>query len=102
MIRNTEWEIHGLSWEKKLRTPLMLFPFEHNTKSEIYSFIKRQHPTLVDYAWTCMNPSQVKEDKRWVPCKVCKKCVEYRSAVHIAERAMLKVKIGKNYEDLLK
>ena len=102
MVRNNEWEIHGLSWEKKLRTPLMLFPFEHNTKSEIYSFIKRQHPTLVDYAWTCMNPSQVKEDKRWVPCKVCKKCVEYRSAIHIAERAMLKVKIGKNYEDLLK
>ena len=82
MIKNNEWEIHGLSWEKKLKTPLMLFPFEHNTKSEIYSFIKRKHPRLVDYAWTCMNPNQVKEDKRWVPCKVCKKCVEYRSAIH--------------------
>ena len=79
MTKNNEWEIHGLDWRKKLQTPLMLFPFEHNTKSEIYSFIKREHPTLIQYAWTCMNPSQVKEDKRWVPCRVCKKCVEYWS-----------------------
>ena len=45
----------------------MLFPFEHNTKSEIYSFIMRQHPTLVDYAWTCMNPSRVKKIKDGFP-----------------------------------
>jgi hypothetical protein len=102
MVTNSEWEIHGLDWRKKLKTPLMLFPFEHNTKSEIYSFIKREHPTLIDYAWTCMNPSQVKEDKRWVPCGVCGKCIEYKSAVQIAESAKLKVRVGKNYEDLLR
>ena len=102
MIKNQEWEIHGLQWEKKLSTPLMLFPFEHNTKSEIYSFIKRKYPVLVDYAWTCMQPVQVQKDKRWLPCGKCAKCIEYKAAKKIAENASLKVKVGKNYKDLLK
>lgn len=102
MIKNQEWEIHGLQWEKKLQTPLMLFPFEHNTKSEIYSFIMRKYPVLVDYAWTCMQPVQVEKDKRWLPCGKCAKCIEYKAAKQTAENAWLKVKVGKNYKDLLK
>ena len=102
MIKNQEWEIHGLSWEKKLKTPLMLFPFEHNTKSEIYSFIMRKYPRLVDITWTCMQPVQVEDDKRWLPCGKCSKCIEYAAAKKTAENAWLKVKVGKNYKDLLK
>ena len=102
MIKNQEWEIHGLQWEKKLQTPLMLFPFEHNTKSEIYSFIQRKYPRLVDIAWTCMQPVQVEKDKRWLPCDKCAKCIEYKAAKQTAENAWLKVKVGKNYKDLLK
>ena len=102
MIKNQEWEIHGLSWGKKLKTPLMLFPFEHNTKSEIYSFIMRKYPRLLDFTWTCMQPVQVEDDKRWLACGKCSKCIEYKAAKQIAENAWLKVKVGKNYKDLLK
>jgi 7-cyano-7-deazaguanine synthase in queuosine biosynthesis len=102
MIKNQEWEIHGLSWEKKLKTPLMLFPFEHNTKSEIYSFIMRKYPRLIDFTWTCMQPVQVEDDKRWLACGKCSKCIEYKAAKQIAKNAWLKVKVGKNYKDLLK
>jgi 7-cyano-7-deazaguanine synthase in queuosine biosynthesis len=102
MVRNMEWDIHGLQWEKKIETPIMIFPFEHNTKSEIYSFIQRKHPTLIDFAWTCMTPIQVEDDKRWLPCGKCSKCIEYKAAKQTAENAWLKVKIGKNYKDLIK
>ena len=80
----------------------MLFPFEHNTKSEIYSFIMRKYPRLIDFTWTCMQPVQVEDDKRWLACGKCSKCIEYKAAKQIAKNAWLKVKVGKNYKDLLK